>query len=116
MRYYVRMDKLKEAGENLSKYANDTVKGKINELQTIINKVQWEGPAHELYLEVYKKKIKELLKIGDLIEVYGKFMVFASENYTKTNKDLIKSWQQFLEEQKQKEMEEQANEIATQST
>ena len=58
-RYYVKMDELKERGEEIQTYATDIVDAKIQELIKIGRSLKWEGPAHDSFKESFDEKSKK---------------------------------------------------------
>ena len=94
-KYYVRMDELKEHGEEIKKYASDIVDSKVQELIKIGNSINWEGPAHDSFYASFTEKIKKIRYVAAMLEVYGQFMIMASEGYTDINDQIYKS---FLDE------------------
>ena len=91
-RYYVKMDELKERGEEIQTYATDIVDAKIQELIKIGKSLKWEGPAHDRFKESFDEKVKKIRYIAAMLEVYGKFMVMASDGYNEINDELGKSF------------------------
>ena len=89
-KYFVKMDELKEKGEELEKYATDIMEVKINELIDIVNKFEWNGPASEEYIKLYKERTSKLLYASKMIYTYGKFMVMAADGYTDVNDQIEK--------------------------
>ena len=91
-RYYVRMEDLKEHGEEIKNYATDIVDAKIKELIKLGNELKWEGPAHDRFYESFTEKVKKIRYVAAMLEVYGKFMVMASEGYTDINDQMYKEF------------------------
>lgn len=100
-KYYVKMEELKTEGEEIQKYAKDVVDSKIQELIALADKLEWEGPTHEMFIELFNDKIKKIRYVAKMIEVYGKFMVYASEGFTDVNKKFSEDMQKIMEELKQ---------------
>jgi len=97
-KYYVKMGELKTEGEEIQRYAKDTVGAKVQELIDMSDKLQWEGPTYEMFITLYTDKIKKIKYLAKMIEMYGKFMVMASEGYTEVNDKLEKEWQMVINE------------------
>ena len=100
-KYYVKMEELKTEGEEIQKYAKDVVDTKMQELIALADKLEWEGPTHEMFMELFNEKIKKIRYVAKMIEVYGKFMVYASEGFTDVNKKFAEDMQKIMEELKQ---------------
>lgn len=100
-KYYVKMEELKTEGEEIQKYAKDVVDMKMQELIALADKLEWEGPTHEMFMELFNEKIKKIRYVAKMIEVYGKFMVYASEGFTDVNKKFAEDMQKIMEELKQ---------------
>ena len=98
MRYFVRMDRLKEEGMNLKQFADDSVYQKIEHLKKIKNDMEWNSPAGEAFYEVYDGMINNLYDIGLVLEKLGAFMEFCSEHYGDANKEVMGEWQEVMEE------------------
>ena len=98
-RYYVKMDELKEHGEEIQKYATDIVDAKVQELIRIGSELKWEGPLHNKFYSSFTEKVKKIRYVAAMLEVYGKFMVMASEGFTDINDKMYK---EFMEDIKKK--------------
>lgn len=99
-KYYVKMDELKAEGEEIQEYAKNVVDAKIQELIVLSNKLEWEGPTHEMFMELFNDKINRIKYLAKMIEIYGKFMVIASEGFTEVNDKFAKEMQVIMDELK----------------
>ncbi|MBQ9853874.1 MAG: hypothetical protein IJO57_02445 [Bacilli bacterium] len=85
-RYYVKMDALKEEGILIKDYAVNTVGAKFNELIEISKNLSWSGPSSVEFKKMFEEKIKKLNDISSMIEMFGKFMITASDGFVDVNK------------------------------
>lgn len=94
MRYYVSVDNLKTDGEELIYQAKNKIGTKYNELLLLLNNLKWEGKARNIFDENYKELINEVKNIEDIVIKLGAFIVTCSENYNKTEEQLIEKWKE----------------------
>lgn len=87
-RYYVDMDSLKEEGEMIKDYAINTVGAKFEELMVLAKSLNWSGPSSVMFQEMFERKIKKLHNISGMIELFGNFMITASEGFTNVNEEV----------------------------
>ena len=107
MRYYVNMDRLKEDGEELIHYAQNNIGTKYNEMERLLDDFEWEGEARNIFDDNYKKMIKKIEKLENIVFKLGTFMVTCSEHYNESEQEIIRKWQEDL--LKYKEVEENIN-------
>ena len=93
MKYYVDMDKLKYDGEDLIHHAQNNIGPKYDEMMNF----EWEGDARNVFDNNYKKMIKKIKDIEDVIVKLGAFMVTCSEQYGETDQQLMVKWQENIE-------------------
>jgi len=98
MRYFVRMDRLKEEGANLRTFADESVYQKVDHLKKIKTEMEWNSPAGEAFYDVYDSLINNLYDIGLVIEKLGSFMEYCSEHYTDANKEVIGEWVELIDD------------------
>lgn len=87
-RYYVEMDALKEEGKMIKDYAINTVGAKFEELMILSKSLNWSGPSSEIFQEMFERKIKRLSNISGMIQLFGNFMISASEGFTNVNHEI----------------------------
>ena len=95
-------DKLKVDTVRLDADAK-TVNDSILKLENAINKFEqayhqlnlmWDGPASEVYLEVYNEDILDLKEIVAALKSFGNFELFAENRYNRCENevdDIIRS-------------------------
>ena len=99
-KYYVMMEELKAEGEEIQAFAKNVVDAKIQELVKLSETFEWEGPTHEMFINLYNEKLDKIKYLAKMIEVYGKFMVLASEGFTEVNDKFAKEMQSLMDELK----------------
>lgn len=92
-KYLIKMDKVREEGESMISYADNTVVAAVDELIGLTSKLEWEGPTYDMFVELYTDKMNKIKYLASMIEAYGKFMVLVSNNYGKVNDDFKKEWE-----------------------
>ena len=97
-RYYVKMEELKTEGEEIQEYAKNIVDSKVQELIDLSDKLEWEGPTYEMFIKLYNDKVNRIKYLAKMIEIYGKFMVLASEGFTEVNNKFNKEMQLIMDE------------------
>ena len=65
-KYLVKMDDLKEQGEEMQKYATDIIDGKIKELLKIVNELEWRGTARDQFYESFSQIMKKIRYVSDI--------------------------------------------------
>ncbi len=100
-KYYIKMEELKTEGEEIQEYAKNVIDAKVLELVGLADKLVWEGPTYEMFIKLFSEKIKKIRHIAKMIEIYGKFMVMASEGYTEVNDKFAKEMQIVMDELQQ---------------
>lgn len=99
-RYYVKMEDLKTEGEEIQEFAKNVVEAKVQELVALGDKLEWEGPTYEMFIKLYTDKINRVKYLAKMIEIYGKFMVLASEGFTEVNDKFAKEMQIIMDDLK----------------
>jgi uncharacterized protein YukE len=102
MKYYVDMDKLKYDGEDLIHHAQNNIGPKYDEMMSLLKNFEWEGDARNVFDENYKKMIKKIKDIEEVIVKLGAFMVTCSEQYDKTDQQLMVRWQENIDKYSKK--------------
>ncbi len=98
MKYYVRMDKLKEEGESIRKFAREKIDYKVDHLSKLRRDIGWISPASEDFDYIYKEMVDKLFDLGTVMEKLGSFLEYSSEHYGETNEQVISDWQALMEE------------------
>ena len=98
----IYMDELTETSEKLINYSQVNIHDKINEIKLLVESIPWEGPAHDKYLEGFNKEITDIQNLNSRLELLGKYLTHAHDNYENANNDINKSWDKFMEEIEEK--------------
>lgn len=101
-RFKVYMDELSDSSNKLINYSKNDINDKINEIKALADSIKWSGPAHDSFMIGFNEKITEVQKLNSKLELLGKFLTHAHDNYDETRKDVNKSWEKYLEEMKVK--------------
>jgi len=100
-KYYIRMEELKTDGEEIQDYAKNVVDANIQELINLVDKFEWEGPTYEMFITLYTDKIQRIKYLAKMIEMYGKFMVAAADEFTEVNNKFVEEMQVIMEQLRQ---------------
>lgn len=98
MKYLIKMDKLKDEGISLQKYAKTVIDEKIAYAITLRENMGWQGEAARRFDQKYQKMVSDLYELANVVEKLGSFMEFCSEHYTEVNDDVINKWTEVMEE------------------
>lgn len=96
MKNIVYLEELEMKSMDLICYSDVNVNSKIDELESIIKEIKWEGKVHDVYLENYQKKINRLRRVNEKMKFFGEYLKFCSEHYGETQEKLNISWNEYL--------------------
>ncbi len=105
MRYYVRMDKLKEESAELKKFGKEKIDNKVDHLLKIRNELEWNSPAGKEFNNMYQEMINKLYDLSKIIEKLATFMEYCSTHYEEANDKVIADWKVLLEEIEERKLE-----------
>lgn len=91
MQYLVKMDELTEGGSKIRKIAKENINTKIDELITMVDELEWEGPSFDAFMVQYVDSAMKLYDVSDAVDKIGKFMEQASSAWTETEEETEKN-------------------------
>ena len=104
MRYFIKLDELETKSHEMINFSKIDINDKIEELRNLQNRFDWSGEAHDEYIYRYNNQIENLKKVNKDISMFGEYLLFFKEHYNETNEKLESSWQEFIDEMKNREL------------
>ena len=99
MAHFVNMGELDELGNSIQTYAENEIRGEIDRLLSLENKYVWVGKAKEAYFNKYRELITKLYSYSDMIEKFGYFLRYVSEDYSNTRDKSNAMLKNYIDEQ-----------------
>ncbi len=109
MKYYIKVDKLKEEGADFKKFAKEEIDTRVDSLMRLKGNSGWVSPAGEEFDQMYQDMVNKLYDLGGVMEKLGSFMELCSEHYGDVNEKVINDWRAMMDEmdaERKKRMEE----------
>lgn len=99
MAHFVNIGELEELGTDMQKYAEVEIRGNIDKLLSLKDKINWAGLASDAYFDKFKEIMTSLYDYSDIVELFGYFLRYVSDDYANTKGQANSMLKEYIDEQ-----------------
>lgn len=94
----IYLDEIESKGNELVNFSKNNIASKINELKDAVSKFEWEGIAHDTYVNGYYNRINRIVELNNKLCKLSQFLLQVREDYGTANGKIETAYEEIIDD------------------